>query len=370
MNKRTHSSFPKIAPGLYLYERTGVYYARLKVHGKQLTRSLRTKDRALAKRQLIQLRAEQQQLNPRTLDQSLAALCERYASQFQHRSKRTREIKTMILKRILDWWPDGKFTPVGRVRPSDCDAWLAGVQRRIAKFGRSARNGHVALLKDLFESAVRDRLIISSPAKHLKGTRRETPIRLTPSFEEFKSIVASVRAQQHNGHGAEQSADFLEFLGLAGLGQAEARALTRADVNFEAGQIRTFRQKTSTGFAVPIYPQLRRLLEKLCKGKKSGDKIFKIADAKKALAAACRRLGYPSFSQRSLRRMFITRAIERGVDIKVISQWQGHKDGGQLILSTYSHVRPVHSNRMAQLMDDSESSTVVPLNSRPMQNGA
>jgi integrase len=140
-------------------------------------------------------------------------------------------------------------------------------------------------------------------------------------------------------------------------------------VNFEAGQIRTFRQKTSTGFAVPIYPQLRPLLEKLCKRKKSGDKIFKIADAKKALAGACARLGYPPFSQRSLRRMFITRAIERGVDVKVIAEWQGHRDGGKLILDTYSHVNRAHSQRMAQLMTTQEPDTVVPLDSRPRQNG-
>jgi site-specific recombinase XerD len=52
--------------------------------------------------------------------------------------------------------------------------------------------------------------------------------------------------------------------------------------------------------------------------------------------------------------MFITRAIEKGVDVKVIAEWQGHKDGGKLILDTYSHVRPVHSQRMAQLMSDAE----------------
>jgi hypothetical protein len=70
MKTRTHPAFPKIARGLYLYERTGVYYARVKVR-KQLTRSLRTNDRSLAKRLLIQLRAGQQQLDPGTLDQSL-----------------------------------------------------------------------------------------------------------------------------------------------------------------------------------------------------------------------------------------------------------------------------------------------------------
>jgi hypothetical protein len=57
--------------------------------------------------------------------------------------------------------------------------------------------------------------------------------------------------------------------------------------------------------------------------------------------------------------MFIVRAIELGVDVKVIAEWQGHRDGGQLILSTYSHVRPVHSQRMAQLMTDSEPANVI-----------
>lgn len=59
--------------------------------------------------------------------------------------------------------------------------------------------------------------------------------------------------------------------------------------------------------------------------------------------------------------MFITRAIERGVDVKTIAQWQGHRDGGLLILKTYSHVRPVHSQRMAQLMSDGEAANVVPM---------
>ena len=59
--------------------------------------------------------------------------------------------------------------------------------------------------------------------------------------------------------------------------------------------------------------------------------------------------------------MFITRAIERGVDVKVIAEWQGHRDGGKLILDTYSHVNRVHSHRMAQLMTDEEPENVLAL---------
>jgi len=113
---------------------------------------------------------------------------------------------------------------------------------------------------------------------------------------------------------------------------------------------------------VPIFPQLRPLLEKLHRGRQSDDgAVFAIRDAKKALAGACRRLKLPNFGHRSFRRMFITRAIEKGIDVKVIAEWQGHRDGGKLILDTYSHVRAAHSMRMAQLMTDQEPENIVQL---------
>ena len=59
--------------------------------------------------------------------------------------------------------------------------------------------------------------------------------------------------------------------------------------------------------------------------------------------------------------MFITRAIEKGIDVKVIAEWQGHRDGGKLILDTYSHVRAAHSMRMAQLMTDQQPENIVQL---------
>jgi hypothetical protein len=49
------------------------------------------------------------------------------------------------------------------------------------------------------------------------------------------------------------------------------------------------------------------------------------------------------------------------LDVKVIAEWQGHKDGGKLILDTYSHVNRAHSERMAQLMIDHEPENVIPI---------
>jgi integrase len=132
-----------------------------------------------------------------------------------------------------------------------------------------------------------------------------------------------------------ESADFLEFLGLAGLGQAEAATLTWADVNLERGHFVTFRQKTRTGFAVPIFPQLRPLLERRCaQALLLKAKCSRSMTRRRRLQALVSVSNYRTIQAERFRRLFITSAIERGVDVKVIAQWQGHQDGGKLILDT------------------------------------
>jgi len=346
------SGFRKVGPCLYRY-RNDTYYARFKSGGKEIRSSLETTDRKLAERNLAKKKEDQSQIDRSQGKLTLAELGDRYLKTVQHQKPKTIERKTFIVRRIKSDWPTGKLTQIGKIKPSDVDLWLSRY-----RFGSASRNLHISCVKELFNLAVRDRIITASPAAHLRSTKREKPIRVTPTFEQFKAIIANVRAQLFNAD-AQDSADFLEFLGFAGLGQAEACCLTPADIDLASGQIITYRHKTRTGFAIPIFPQVRPLLERLCEGKAHNARLLKISDAKKALAGACRRLGYPPFSQRSLRRMFITRAIERGVDVKVISQWQGHRDGGKLILDTYSHVNPVHSQRMARLMSDFEPQDAV-----------
>ena len=347
-----HGVLQKVGESLYRYSSNRVYYARIKVDGKEIKRSLGTTDPALARRNLAALKDELRQTDRSQGRINLEELADRYLRTIQHQKPKTVERKTFIVGRIKSHWPTGKLTQVGKIKPSDVDLWLSRYH-----FGSASRNLFISCIKEMFGLALRDRIIAVSPAAHLRYSKREKPIRPTPTYEQFKAIIADVRAQPFNAD-AQDSADFLEFLGLAGLGQAEAGSLMRADIDFDAGRLITFRHKTSTGFSVPIFPQLRPLLERLCEGKANGDCVFNVRDAKKALAGACHRLGYHSFSQRSLRRMFITRAIEKGVDVKVIAEWQGHRDGGKLILDTYSHVKPIHSQRMAQLMTDEEPENV------------
>ncbi len=349
--------FQKVGECLYRYSSNGVYYARIKTSGKEIRRSLGTPDRKLADRKLRELKDKLAQIDQSKGKITLAELCDKYLQTVQHQKPKTIERKTYIANRIKSDWPAGSAVQVRKVKPTDVQLWLARY-----KFGPVSRNLHLACIKEIFAMAIGDGLITYSPAANIKKVKIDKPIRRTPTFEQFQAIVESIRSQEFNGHDADESADFVEFLGLAGLGQAEASALTWPDVDWQREQITTFRHKTKSGFAIPLYPQLRPLLERRYAEKQSEqDHVFGLKNAKRAIAAACKRLKLPAFSHRSFRRMFITRAIEKGVDVKVIAEWQGHKDGGKLILETYSHVNPVHSKRMAQLMTESVPENVIAL---------
>ena len=359
MRTRQRSSkgaFHKVGECLYRYSSNGVYYARFETSGKEIRRSLRTTDRASAHRALAWLKEEQEQIDPSQGKLTLGELCDRYVATMQHQKPKTVERKSLIIRRIKTHWPTGKHTQVAKVKPSHVDLWISRY-----RFKPHSRNLHIACINEIFEMAVRHGIIVRSPASHLRRVKPPKPIRATSSFEEFKAIVESIRAQKFNGHNAQESADFVEFLGLAGLGKAEAAALRQSDIDWQRETITTFRHKTKSGFAIPIYPQLKTLLLRRRRDDAPNERVFKIDNAKKAIANACRRLNLPQYSHISFRRMFITRAIERGVDVKVIAEWQGHKDGGKLILDTYSHVNRVHSQRMAQLMTDGLPANVVPI---------
>src|SRR5205823_7109047 len=137
---------------------------------------------------------------------------------------------------------------------------------------------------------VRDEIISRSPASHLRRSKLAKPIRATPSFEEFKAIVESIRSQKFNGHDAEESADFVEFLGLAGLGKAEAAALRQSDIHWQRQKITTFRHKTKSGFEIPIYPQLKPLLLRRRRDDAPKERVMAITNAKKGISKPVRRL--------------------------------------------------------------------------------
>src|SRR4249919_964630 len=174
----------KVGEALYRYSSNRVYYARIKRDGKEIKRSLGTTDPAVARRNLAALKDELRQTDRSQGRISLEKLADRYLQTIQHQKPKTVERKTFIIGRVKDHWPTGKLTQVGKIKPSDVDLWLSRYH-----FGSASRNLFISCIKEMFELAVRDRVIAASPAAHLRYAKREKPIRPTPTYEQFKAII-------------------------------------------------------------------------------------------------------------------------------------------------------------------------------------
>src|SRR5437016_1575060 len=152
------SPFQKVGECLYRYSSNGVYYARIKTDGKEIRRSLETTDRDLARRRLAALRDEQRQIDRSQGKLTLAELCDRYLATAQHQKPKTVERKALIVRRMKEGWPSGSRTQVAKIKPSQCDLWLSRY-----KLGPVSRNLHIRCAKAVFATAVRDRIIATSP---------------------------------------------------------------------------------------------------------------------------------------------------------------------------------------------------------------
>ena len=325
---------------LYRHGQNETYYAIKKIRGKRKEHSLGTTDRKIADRRLKEWLADLEKIDTEVEKMPLSVLLEKFEAINQGKADKTRRTNASIVKRFKETWKRGLSIHVRDVKPSDLSEWLASHEERLAN---CSYNRYAFFLKQLFAIAVADRVIVNSPLLGVqkRWKKPQKPIRYIPTVEQFQQLVQEIRRQVFNSD-AEHTADFVEFLGTAGLGQAEASDLTWEAVDWERGRMAIRRRKTSAVFYVPIFDPLRPLLERLWKSYPTApapsEKVFKIKDAKRALKAACIRLGFRNYSQRNLRAGFIRRAWEATVDPKTIAQWQGHQDGGKLIINTYTEV--------------------------------
>ena len=349
--KPRDNSLKRVNEGLYQNPNSKAFFAHFRLNGQVIKENLNTTELIVAKRKLRDLRAEKEQLDPKAGKQSLREITTRHLKLQGHLSHSSVTKKTGIAKAVFLEWPFSVDRPALEVRPSEVDEWL---QKTTREMRNSTRNEWLFFIKGVFERAIRDGIIAKSPAAHLMPMKRQAIERLTPTWEQFQQIVHYIRSNTSNRRCAA-SGDFVEFMGLSGLGNGEVAALKVSDVDLRSGKrgkIWIRRQKTDSSFHIPIFPRLRPLIEKLIKqaGPDPNAKLHAVSEVKKSLHGACVDLNFAHFTQRSLRRMFITDALEKGVDVKIIAEWQGHRDGGKLILDTYSHIRRVHHDRMAELL--------------------
>lgn len=338
------SDWVKVGPCLYRY-RSKNYYALIRFKGKQIRHCLETDDLELARRRLAKFKTDLEKTNPtesrRTIHQQSEVFLKGLTGESSTMDNASRSIANLVAF-------FGGDTLIRKVSPSDCKAWVASLT-----LSADSKNKRIQHGREFFQSAVDDQVIPSNPMAAIKYFKRADPTRLTPSEEQFRAIVQDLRSQMWNGHGRDDTADFVELAGTLGLGQAELSGIQRKHINLDDGEIVILRKKTKQGFTIPIHPEARPIVERRVASMEGGpdQRLLPYDNCKKGLAASCKRLGFSNFEPRSLRRFFITRALRRGVDVPTVSRWQGHKDGGVLIMSVYQDIVAMdHSKRMSALL--------------------
>ena len=135
---------------------------------------------------------------------------------------------------------------------------------------------------------------------------------------------------------------FVTLVGETGMRPGEALALRREDVDLEREQIHVRRGKTRAARrTIPLTP---RALEVLRRQRKRADGLVVAPRATQgtndAIATACRHLGLPKLTLRSLRHAYASHLVVAGVPPTVVAALLGHSDGGALVLRLYGRWYP------------------------------
>src|SRR5436853_288598 len=88
-----NSTLKKVAPCLYKYEASGVYFAHVRSGGKLHRKSLGTTDRKLANRFLTDFRRKLSRIDPGLSKTTLAAMADVYLQTIEHMSASTKKAR-------------------------------------------------------------------------------------------------------------------------------------------------------------------------------------------------------------------------------------------------------------------------------------
>jgi integrase len=363
---------------LVRHVQSGNYYARIRVRGKLIWKSLKTDRISVAKLRLGDFHKEERQ-RASTLaavargKMSFGDALATYQQKLQNDPNikpKTREYYDFRIKALLKSWPELKNRDVSKISRAECEAWSVSNAKQVSS---SSHNQTVGILRHVFQIAIEAGARYDNPALAAKRVKQHTKKQINlPESHQFEQLVETIR---NSGSGfSKPSAELVQFLAYGGFRKSEAQFITWSDCDFVREKI-TVRGSPVTGLkarrageyrVVPMIPEMRRLLEKI-----KGDQppsptnpVMRVYECKKSITTACRKLGIARFTHHDLRHLFATRCIESGVDIPTVSRWLGHKDGGALAMKVYGHLRDQHSTNMAQkviFLEEPQSVSVSPL---------
>jgi len=269
--QKTHYS------NLLRYKSSGTYFARIRINGKLIRRSLKTTALSVAKLRLGDLEKGERQTaeiqiscvdGRMTFGDALAIYEQRLKGDISIKP-RTREYHEQRIKALTASWAELKQTEVRNITKSDCLNWGARFAKKRMSNGSSkarsatAFNHTVGIFRQILEIAVEAGVRYDNPARFVKRIRERSEKPRMPEKEQFDTFVNEI---ENAGGGFSRSCvDLVRFLAYGGFRKNEAANISWRDCDFVHGKI-IVRGDPVTGTKnseireVPMIPDMRALL--------------------------------------------------------------------------------------------------------------
>jgi integrase len=344
---------------LIRYVPSGIYYARLRVKGKLIRKSLKTDVLSVGKLRLADFEKQERQRaetgeaaahGRMTIGDAMTLHRQRIAGDASLKPG-TRDYHEQRMTALRKSWPGLERKEIRSLTKTDCLNWAA-------KFGVNASptafNHTIGVLRILLEIGVEVGGRYDNPARFIKRASERQKILQLPEPEQFEKFVNEI---ENSGSGHSQPcADLVRFLAFGGFRKSEAANIIWGDCDFDKKEI-IVRGDPETGTKnwtirrVPMIPDMLELLQRMRSDRPDqlpGNSVMRVHECQKAMDRAAKVVRMARITHHDLRHLFATLCIESGVDIPTVSRWLGHKDGGALAMRVYGHLCDQHSVNMAQ----------------------
>jgi len=289
---------------------SGVYFVKAKVRGRVIRKSLKTKSLEIAKAKLDVLLAEERaRLPERDEDWTFKQLIEAYNAEIDGNymlEPRSKEYRKETAKMIQNTWPGLDDISPRKLSADDIKEWSRKVVKRYAP---SRFNGAVETFRAILKLGMERGIVGENVAMQIK--RVSVPVKppSLPSSEEFHEVLKVLDSHPLRADAAK----LVRFLAYTGLRVGAVPKVYPSNIDLERNEFilpPIKRQKTEV--RMPMIPELRSLAQQLLAEHQGDGPLFAIANPRRALPTACKKLGISRLTPHKLRHLFATLPRIRG----------------------------------------------------------
>lgn len=340
-----------VKSNLFKNTQSGRYYARVKVKGKTIWKSLDTDARSVADTLLTKTLAEMRTGNGAKMGPGVT-LAECAATYLQNKSERgyrrrnRQGIEQSSFKplkaRSLDYrketvaalkklWDGFDTQNAALVTETRCHA-VADAARR--KYGPTRFNGIVQSMRGILAVAVECGALKANPAMGVYFAEVKPSNKAIPTREQMSEVLRMLDAHPRR----KFSRLSVRFMAFTGLRPNEARHLEASDINLSASTITARATKNGQPRTIQMISQAADLLKE--EGVTEILKALK-KNPRRTLMTIGGKLGI-NLTPYTMRHLHMTALVESGIDLPTAALISGHQDRGVTLLRHYLHARPEH----------------------------